>query len=162
MIIYSVFALAGIALLVISLIFDDLIDGALDAGPDWLTGVGVGGFLATLGLAGLGGHAMGWSPTVTALVAALIAFGVAAAINAFALRVMTTGSERSMTAADLVGLSGTSILGAAAGSLGEVLITVGGHPLKVNGRCTEPLKAGDLVEVTAASSITSVSVHKTA
>lgn len=160
MTIYVVLSVVGVVLLLVSVFFDGVIDGLLEAGPEWLTGVSIGAFLAVLGMTGLFCTSVGLSATVTAIVASVTAFAVAAVANVVALKVMRSGSAEALTADDLVGLEGTSILGAAAGALGEVMLTVRGHPLKVNGRCSEAVSAGDRVRVVAATSITSVMVER--
>lgn len=161
MVTYGVLAVVGIALLVFSFIFDDLLDGLLDFGPDWFSGVSIGTFLAVLGVGGIAGSNMGWNSTTTAVVALSLAVIVSAITSLFAVKIMRGATDRSMTPADLVGVEGRSVLGSPAAAAGEIMLTVHGQPLKVNGRCTEELKPGDRVLVTDASSMTSVTVIKT-
>ena len=160
MLVYALLALVGFVLLAVSVVFDGVLDGVLDAGPDWLTGVSIGGFLTVFGFVGVFATKAEWSPLAAALAAALSALAVAALINFIALRLMRSNDSTSVSHTNLVGLTGRSVLGAKAGAQGEVMLTLAGQPLKVNGRCQEDLAPGDAVRVTESASISSVTVEK--
>lgn len=158
MLLYASLAVIGVVVLVFSILVDDLL-GSFDFGPDWLTGVGVSGFVAVLGLAGIAGISLGWSETIVAISSIVIAFMAAFIMNFFAFKLMKS-SAVSLNPSDLIGLKGRSVLGASANSSGEVMLVVQGSPLKVNGRCSDDLKPGDSVLIVEASSMSSVVVEK--
>lgn len=153
---YLILTAVGVVLLIVGLIFDDLID----MGPDWLTATVLGAFFTLAGLTGAATSHAGL-PAALSLAAALTAGVLAAGAGVWVMRVIAGADpEPALTRDDLVGLEGHSILGGQAGTLGEVLVEVRGHRLKVNARCPQDLRPGDRVWVTAATSMTAVTVSR--
>lgn len=155
MTVYLILAIVGVVGLLLSLIIDDVIDGIFGGAPDWLTGVTIFSFLAIVGLVGLLARGFTDEP-VTTIIALAAGVGAAVAVHFITRSLMS--SEPAMNAGDLVGVKGTSIMGAPAGLAGEVMLTVGGHRIKVNARCDTDLRPGQVVTVTHAASATSVTV----
>src|SRR6476469_726176 len=100
----------GIALLLVSLLLGDLLDGVLDGiGPDALSGLAVAGFLAAFGFVGALVLDAGASVPV-AILAGLVAGVAAAAVAGLATRrLMRGGDESTVRSSRLVGLTGTVV-----------------------------------------------------
>jgi len=148
---------AGLVLLLVSLLLDDLLE-SFDFGSEWISGTAIGGFLAAFGfVGGLVLTATGSVPAATGggFVGGLVAGGLAGAVTR-ALSGKSGGAE--FTANDYVGQRGVVVTAIGAGSAGEVSLNVGGHPVKVNARCDQPVPHGAPVVVTDAYSATSVHV----
>lgn len=148
---------AGLVLLLASLLLDDLLE-SFDFGSEWISGTAIGGFLAAFGF--VGGLVLASTGSVTAatgggIVGGLIAGGLAGAVTRM-LSGKSGGAE--FTENDYVGQRGVVITAISVGNAGEVSLNVGGHPVKVNARCDQPVPHGAPVVVTAAYSATSVQV----
>ena len=148
----------GLVVLVASLVLDDLIS-SFDLGPEWLSGTAIGAFLAAFGLVG-GLVALASSPALGA--AAGFAGGLSvSALAAWLTRSLSSGSSGSSFTGDaLVGAVGTVVSRVPAGGMGEVSVTVKGHPVKMSARCDIELAPGTPVVVTASLSATLVAVER--
>ncbi|MBM6402843.1 hypothetical protein JQN72_01105 [Phycicoccus sp. CSK15P-2] len=151
----------GIALLLVSFLLGDLVDGFLDGiGPDALSGLAVAGFLAAFGFVGALTANAGASNAV-AILAGLVA-GVAAGAGAgwASTRLMRGGDEATVRSTGLVGLSGTVVEPVPDEGYGMVSVVAAGHITRLNARAAEPLPSGTAVVVTAVLSPTSVTVAR--
>jgi membrane protein implicated in regulation of membrane protease activity len=156
----------GIAVLAISLLVGDLLQlGHPDAdGPFSLPTVaafvgafGLGGALATSLFRGGGLFSMAAGLVTGVVIAVPAALGTAALARA-ASRMRTDATP---TRQDLIGRLGVVVTAITEGGYGEVRISVGGQPVKLNARADRPVPLGAHVFVVAAPSDTSVVVEQT-
>ena len=160
---FAIIGLAGGALLVLSLLVGDVLDGFLpgaDFAGGYLSTAALGGFAGAFGLAG-------WvsEPALGAGPASLIGAGAGLALAWAAVRLTRAlikdhPADRAMTSTDLVGMTGTVVTGIAEGTFGQVLLTARGHRLKVNARADHAIETGAEVWVTESLSETSVRVER--
>ena len=150
----------GVALLLVSMIIGDVLDGAIDSigGGDWLTGGALAGFLGAFGFAGALALAATDSVGLSIALGLLAGALVGALVGFVTLRLQRGGDEANIRSSALVGLTGTVVNDIPLDGFGEVAVVVAGHPTKLNARCGEPLRAGHGVIVDAVLSPTSVSV----
>jgi membrane protein implicated in regulation of membrane protease activity len=160
--VFVVVGLLGAALLVLSLLVDDVfeaIDGVL---PDlgWLSGPTIGAFLAAFGLTGWVVEAGTDASTAVAVVAGLlggIAFGWVTYRLARALIGMST--DATPTPTSLVGTAARVVTPVRADGVGEVLVTLAGQPAKMTATAAVDIPAGAKVVVVAVESPTKVVVE---
>ncbi|MCT2541777.1 MULTISPECIES: hypothetical protein [Streptomyces] len=157
--------IAGIVLLVLSLIFDGVLEGlfggVLDGLFDGLLSLPViAGFLSMLGFGGaivLGTTGAG---TVVATAAGVLAGLVAAWLTwKFSRALMRDQTSVTPRSDDLVGTSGSVVTAIPAGGYGEVLLQLGGQPVKLAAKSAEPVARGTEIWVESALSSTSVAVR---
>ena len=150
---------AGIALLLVSLIVGDILDGLLDFGGDLFSGAALAGFLGAFGFAGAlvydQSENMGWAVGVG--IAAGLAVGAGAGWASFQLK--RGGDESNVRTSDLAGQNATVISAIPDQGYGEVSIVASGHITKLNARSAAALPAGTPVRVTAVLSAPSVLVE---
>ncbi len=156
---FVVVGVIGALLLISTLIFDDFIDD-LVPGLDFFSGPVIGAFLAAFGL-------FGWflddgvdSPIIIAIAAAL---GGGAVFGSGTYRLtralMYQPTDATPTTESLVGSSAKVVTPIVAGSLGEVLVTLGGAASKFTATADDDLPAGTAVVVIAVESPTKVRVQ---
>ncbi len=151
----------GIAMLLISLIIGDLVDGLLDGiGPDFLSGMALAGFLAAFGFVGALVANAGGSTTVTVLSGLAAGAAVGAGAGYASSRLMRGGDESTVRSSGLVGLHGTVIEPVPVEGYGMVSVVAAGHITRLNARADGPLPSGTAVVVTAVLSPTSVRVSR--
>ncbi|WP_438484087.1 hypothetical protein [Streptomyces sp. S186] len=157
--------IGGIAVLVLSLIFDGVLEGlfggVLDGLFDGLLSLPViAGFLSMFGFAGAivwGGTGLGVGPAVAAGLAAGTAAG--AATWRFSRALMRDRSAPAPRREDLVGTAGSVVTAIPADGYGEVLLRHAGHPVKLAARSAVPVARGAEVWVESSLSSTSVAVR---
>lgn len=155
---FWIVGLMGLALVVVSLIFDDLLD-SFDLGTDWISGTAIGGFLGAFGFVG-GLTLMSTDSMTTATLAGVGAGAVVGGAAAALTRTLTRKSGGAeFTPADYVGLTGTVVTPIRQDAAGEVTVHVSGQPVKVNARSRSVINQGTRVIVTEALSATSVTVE---
>ncbi|MCX4846889.1 hypothetical protein [Streptomyces sp. NBC_00893] len=157
--------IAGIVLLVLSLIFDGVLEGlfggVLDGLFDGLLSLPViAGFLSMLGFGGaivLGTTGAG---TVVATAAGVLA-GLVAAWLTWKLSRALMRDQTSVTPRndDLVGTSGSVVTAIPADGYGEVLLQLAGQHVKLAAKSAAPVARGTEIWVEAALSSTSVAVR---
>ncbi|MEU7162591.1 hypothetical protein AB0A98_40190 [Streptomyces chrestomyceticus] len=155
--------IVGVALLALSLIFGNLLEGlfGLDGLLDgWLSLPVVAGFVSMLGFTGaivLGTSGLG----VGAATAIGIATGAAAGWLTWKLsRALMCGQTAATPRDDdLVGAAGSVITAIPAQGYGEVLVRVAGQPMKLAAKSAEPVMRGTEIWVEATLSSTSVAVR---
>lgn len=151
----------GIALLLVSLVAGDVVDGFLDGvGPDLLSGLAVAGFLSAFGFVGALVAEAGASMPVTLLAGLVAGAVVAVAAGQVSGRLMRGGDESTVRSAGLVGLTGSVVEPVPAEGFGMVNVVASGHITRLNARADEPLPSGTAVVVTEVLSPTSVRVSR--
>lgn len=154
----------GLALVVISLLFGDVLDGMFefanfDVADGWLSTPVLGAFLAAFGFAGallLRGTAMSWLGAGAGGLVAGTALGGVTLVLVRALMNMPTDPTPRTT--DLVGTLATVVTRIPEGGLGEVALTASGQRMKLSARSDAPIANGTTVVVVDVTSPTSVVV----
>ncbi|MGH9245942.1 MAG: hypothetical protein ACRD29_16820, partial [Acidimicrobiales bacterium] len=157
---YILVGLVAVAVLVVSLVFDDLFEGLTDAlgGPDWLSLPVVAALVAGFGfvagaVAGLGGV------TVLALGAGVAGGGLTAWLAArLVVAAMRMPTDPPVRHDQLYGRTGRIVTPIPAGRRGEVLIELAGVRHKVAATAEVPIGLGAEVVVVEVISPTSVVV----
>jgi membrane-bound ClpP family serine protease len=156
---------AGVVLLALSLVFDGVLDGVLDGAPDgvldgWLSLPVVAGFLAMTGFTGAIVLGAGWSGPGGATAAGVLAgAGTGWAAYRLSRALMRDRSAVAPAVEQLLGTPGKVVTAIPADGFGEVLLHLGGQPLKCAARSAEPLARGTRVWVEATPTATSVLVR---
>jgi hypothetical protein len=156
---FVVVGIVGVVLLVLFLMFDDVLEGVLpDA--DWVSGPIIGSFLAAFGIVGWTSTEAFDAPSGVASVIG-VAGGVAIGYGAYRLTraLMNSPTDATPSAAALVGKEARVITGSTPGRLGEVLVTLGGQPVKLSAISDDELVRGATVVVIEAASATKVVVQ---
>ncbi|MGW4033958.1 hypothetical protein ACWEFL_32475 [Streptomyces sp. NPDC004838] len=158
--------IAGIVLLVLSLVFDGILDGllggVLDGLFDGLLSLPViAGFVSMLGFGGvivLGTTGLGTgAATAIGAVAGVAAGWLTWKLSRVLMRGDTVATPRGE---DLIGTAGSVVTDIPAGGYGEVLVKLGGQPVKLAAKSPAPVERGAEIWVEAALSNTSVSVRR--
>lgn len=151
----------GIALLLVSLLLGDLVDGVLESvGPDAFSGLAIAGFLAAFGFVGALTINAGAPSGVGILVGVLAGVAAGAGAGYASTQLMKGGDESTVRSSGLVGLSGTVVEPVPEDGFGMVSVVAKGHITRLNARADEPLKSGTAVVVKAVLSPTSVKVGR--
>ncbi|GAA2568002.1 MULTISPECIES: hypothetical protein [Streptomyces] len=154
--------IAGLVLLLLSLVFDGILEGVLDGVLDGLfDGLlslpVIAGFVSMLGFGGaivLGTTDLG--ATATGVVAGVGAGWLTWKFSRALMRDQTDATPRGD---DLVGSSGSVVTAIPAEGYGEVLVYLAGQPMKLAAKCSVPVARGAEVWVESALSATSVAVR---
>jgi membrane protein implicated in regulation of membrane protease activity len=150
----------GLALLLVSIVAADVVDGLFSAlDTDIVSGAAIAAFLAAFGFVGaLVLNASG--STAWAVVAGLAAGAVLGAGTAKASQVlMRGGDEATVRTASLVGATGTVVEAIPTVGLGQVTVTVAGHITRLNARADSPLEPGTPITIIRVLSPTAVVVE---
>ncbi|MFK8850072.1 hypothetical protein [Streptomyces sp. Ac-502] len=155
--------LAGIALLALSLVFGNVLEGlfGLDGLLDgWLSLPVVAGFVSMLGFTGvivLGTSGLGvGAATAIGIVTGAAAGWLTWKLSRALMRGQTAATPRGD---DLVGTPGSVITAIPADGYGEVLVRMAGQPVKLAAKSKVPVTRGTEIWVEAALSSTSVAVR---
>ena len=156
---FVVVGLVGAVLLVAFLLLDDVLEGIFpDA--DWISGPVLGAFLAAFGLFGwVGQDAFDLS---TGAAAALgVAGGVVLGWFTYKLSkaLWNSPTDATPTTASLVGQQARVVTPIRAGATGEVLVQLGGQPVKLSATADEYLAFGRYAVVISVESSTRVVVE---
>ncbi|MGW0119890.1 hypothetical protein [Streptomyces sp. NPDC003327] len=156
--------IAGLVLLVLSLVFDGVLEGVLDGiggGADGLLSLPVvAGFVSALGFTGaivLG--TTGTGAGVAAGAGAVAGVVVASLTWRFGRALTRDGAAPAPRAEDLAGSTGSVVTAIPAGGYGEVLLYLAGQPVKYAAKADVPVVRGAEVWVESVLSATSVSVR---
>jgi hypothetical protein len=159
--------IAGVVLLVLSLVFDGVLEGlfggvdALDGLFDgWLSLPVVAGFASMLGFSGaivMGSTGLG----AISATAVGVPAGVATGWLAYRLSrvLMNDRSGAAPRDDDLIGASGSVVTAIPADGYGEVLVHLAGQPVKLAAKSANPVARGAEVWVAETLSQTAVSVR---
>lgn len=151
---------AGIAVVLVSLVIGDILDGIGDVvGGDFLSMGTLGGFLGALGFGGaivltLTGW---WWLAIT--VGVVLGIGVGALAAWFTMQLKKGESNATVRTGGLVGHTARVIHAIPAGGYGEIRVRAAGAPAKLNARASEPISEGTLVEIVSVLSPTAVQVR---
>ncbi len=159
MTVFLVLGVAGIVVLLVSLVAGDLLDGAFDAlEADWISSAALGGFTSAFGFGGAIADGAGAPLPVSLAVGG--ASGVVVGWFAWWLTrlVKDSPSDGTVSIGDSVGRTARVITAIPAEGYGVVRVVVGGHPLQLNASAHRPIEAGAEVDVTGVLSPTAVSV----
>ncbi|WAZ23319.1 hypothetical protein STRCI_004655 [Streptomyces cinnabarinus] len=152
---------AGVALLALSLVFDGVLEGALDVVLDgWLSLPVVAGFLAMTGFGGAivtGVADVG--PAVATTAGAVCGAGTAWLTYRLSRILMRDQTDRTPNGGDLVGVAGNVVTAIPVDGYGEVLLQLAGQRVKFAARSAGPVARGAEVWVEAVPSATSVVVR---
>lgn len=150
----------GVALLLVTLVVGDVLDGILDFGGDLFGIETIAGFIGAFGFAGAIAHSLTDGNFGISLVVAIVAgllIGLAAGYAASQLK--KGGDEANVRSGDLTGKPATVVDTIPADGFGSVSLTVSGHLTRLNARCPGGLPAGTPVTISAVLSPTSVAVE---
>lgn len=163
MTVYLVLGGVGIALLLISLLVGDHVNGVLDAlgGGDWFSGSSLAAFLGALGFGGA--IVLDLTGSYTLATIAGVAFGLvlAAGVAWGFMQMRKTQDGGAPQSSGLVDKVGTVISDIPADGYGEIHVLQSGHILKLNARSAVPLPTGTQVTVVDVLSATAVRVMPT-
>ncbi|WP_435190691.1 hypothetical protein [Streptomyces sp. bgisy126] len=158
------FGIAGLVLLVLSLMFDGVLEGALDGlggGPDGLLSLPVvAGFVSALGFTGA--LTMGAAGTGVGIAtgAGVVAGGVVGwGTWRFGRVLLRDDDAPAPRGEDLRGSSGRVVTAIPVAGYGEVLLYLGGQPVKYAAKAAAPVARGAEVWVESVLSSTSVAVR---
>ena len=163
MLLFLIVGVAGLAVLIVSLLLDGVLDSVLPSfdlpAGDLVSGPVLGAFAAAFGATGalvMGSTDAGVGlACIAGVVAGAVLGGVVAAVTRALVRSSTDATPRSQ---DMVGLAGTVVTAIPDDGLGEIAVRLGGAPHKLNARAAEPVAAGTSVTVLEVLSATSVRV----
>jgi hypothetical protein len=157
---FFVLGFAAVALLVVSLVLDDVIDGLADAigGPDWLSLPVIASLIAGFGFAA--GLVDEWTGSRVTAVLAGIGGGAAAAWASFRLveAAIHMPTDPPVRHADLQGRTGRVVTPIGDGRGGEVLVELAGMRHKLSATADVAIPIGATVVVVEVVSPTSVVV----
>ncbi|GAA4896254.1 hypothetical protein GCM10025789_12460 [Tessaracoccus lubricantis] len=154
----------GIALVLVSLLVGDVLDGLFDLdvlGGDLFSVSSISAFVGAFGFGGALGLALSNLMVVAVLTG--IVMGVGAAWAAIRLtRALKRGEDAASFRSDsMIGHAGRVITAIPEGGYGEISISVGGHVRKIAAKAALPVATGDEVWVSAILSPTAVEVTPT-
>ncbi|WP_320784226.1 hypothetical protein [Streptomyces sp. CRN 30] len=159
--------ITGVVLLALSLVFDGVLEGVLDGALDgvldgWLSLPVIAGFVAMTGFTGAIVLGTGVAGAAGASAAGVVAgAGAGWATYRFSRALMRDQTAVTPTVDHLLGTSGKVITAIPADGYGEVLLHLGGQPLKRAARSAEPVPRGTRIWVEAVPTSTSVIVRPT-
>ena len=156
---FLVLGIVGLALLAVSLVAADLLDGAFDAlSADWISSAVLGGFTSAFGFGGALSDGAGLPLPVSLAIGA----GSGFVVGWFAwwlTRLLKDGdSDGTVAISDSVGMVARVVTAIPGEGYGVVRVVVGGHPLRLNASAHQPIEAGAEVNVTGVLSPTAVRV----
>ncbi len=161
---FIVIGMVGLAIVLLTLVFGELLDGLfgafdVDAGGGVFSAPVIGSFLAAFGF---GAALLMFSTDVGATVGALGGLASGAVVGGFALlmmrSLMTMPTDETVTTRGLEGASAIVITPIPEDGYGEVTIRHHGEQRKYNAQATDALPVGARVEVTAVISASAVIV----
>ncbi|MFE5482214.1 hypothetical protein [Streptomyces sp. NPDC056527] len=161
---FLAFGFAGLVLLVSALVFDGILEGVLDgfggAVDGFLSLPVIAGFVSMTGFTGaimLGTTGLGAGAAVGAGV--LAGFAVAWLTWRIGRVLMRHGTVTAPRGDDLAGTSGSVVTAIPADGYGEVLLFLGGQPMKFAAKASAPVPSGAEIWVETVLSPTSVEVR---
>lgn len=156
---FVVIGLVGVAIVVATLVFGDVLDGLLegiDLGSGLFSAPVIGGFLAAFGFGtALTQERLGSLATVVGVGAGVVFGGAALLLTRSVMRMRTDATPR---AADLAGRLGVVLTPVPSSGYGRVRVTHLGQQLHLSARADRPLPAGTQVVVVDVVSPTAVVV----
>ncbi|QBI21141.1 hypothetical protein ER308_17235 [Egibacter rhizosphaerae] len=162
---FLIIGVIGLALLLVSALLGEILDGVFDAldigGGGLLSGPVIGAFLAAFGFGGAltmnatevgvpGGALAGLG---SGIVVGGIAFGITRSL-------MRMPTDETMRTSDLVGATGVVVTPIPEGSFGEVNVQHLGQTVKYNARANRTIDVGTPIEVTTVLSSSALLVKR--
>ncbi|MGW6563933.1 hypothetical protein [Streptomyces sp. NPDC054975] len=156
--------IAGLVLLVLSLVLDGVVDGLLDGFGGGLDGFlslpVIAGFVSALGFTGAIVLGIAGTGAGVATGAGVVAGVVVGRLTwKFSRVLMRDGAAPAPRGEDLTGSSGSVVTAIPADGYGEVLLYLGGQPVKYAAKASGPVPRGAEVWVSSVLSPTSVAVR---
>lgn len=160
MTVFFLIGLVGLALLVVTLVAGEVVDGLVDGiGGEWFSGAGLAGFVGAFGFAGALAFDVSDSLGI-GIVVGLVAGALIGALVALGTRYLQRGdNDSTVRTASLVGRAGSVSTPVPAEGYGEITLVAAGHITRLNARSATPLPAGVSVTITQVLSATSVMVE---
>lgn len=162
--VFLVVGVVGLAILLLSLLFGEIIEGVVDLdflGGDLFSTASIAAFLGAFGFGGVASFTFTdaiWSAVIVGLIAGGLALWGATALT----RWLKSGEENAVVRTqDLVGATARVITAIPKGSYGEVLVQTPGGNIKRNARAEVELPSGTQVWISGIVSPTAVSVTAT-
>lgn len=159
---FLVVGVLGGILLLITVLLDDLFDGlfeSVDFADGFLSGPAIAGFLTAFGFAGALASSAGLATVPSAGIGTLAGAAIGGIAGYLTRSIMRMPTDATPTTADLKGLDGVVVTAIPENSMGEIMVTVGGQPVKLTARSATPLTAGVPIVVVQTLSPTSVIVE---
>lgn len=156
--------IAGLLLVVLSLVvgdfLDGLIDGALDAlEADWISTAVIGGFISAFGFGSATAAASG-SPWPASVAVGLVVGTLVGWLAWWLTDLLKDGpSDGTVTIGDSVGQVAKVITAIPMGGYGVVRLSVGGHTMTYNATAGMPIEPGIEVQVVGVVSPTALRVN---
>jgi hypothetical protein len=152
----------GVVLLVLTIVFDDFLEAVVpDSG--WFSGPVLGAFLAAFGLCG---WAIDTNADAATWVAVLGGIGGGALLGYFTYRLgkalWAMPTDATPTTANTVGAEARVVTAIKAGSSGEIVVSLGGQPVKYTATADVDVPTGSSVVVVAVESNTKLRVEPAA
>jgi membrane protein implicated in regulation of membrane protease activity len=155
-VLFTVLAVTGLLLLLVSVLFDGLLD-IFDLDSPFLSGTALAAFLSGFGFTGmLIPESWGTAGVLAAAAVAGLALAAGAGLGIKAMK--NTQTDANVSASNVVGSIGTVTSPILVGQYGEVSVTVVGHRMKYNALADEAIARGTSVMVTEQLSGSSVRV----
>ncbi|GAA3671235.1 hypothetical protein GCM10022237_33730 [Nocardioides ginsengisoli] len=159
MTVFLVLGIAGLAVLALSLVAGDLLDGPFQAlEADWISTAAIGGFVSAFGFAGAISDDAGLPVPASVVIGA----GAGLVVGWFAwwlTRLVKNGpSDGTLSITHSVGQVAQVVTDIPGEGYGVVRVVVGGHSMRLNATAHQPIAAGTQVNVTGVLSPTAVSV----
>lgn len=156
---FVVVGVVGALLLVVFLIFDDVLDGILPD-YDWISGPALAAFLAAFGLFGwVAEEGFEAPPAVAAGAGVLGGIGLGWFAYRLSRALMSSPTDATPTTAALIGQEARVVTAVRAGGTGEVLVRLGGQPVKLSATADVDLPRGTESVVVAVESATRVRIE---
>lgn len=156
MVIFLLLGLLGLALLLLSMVFDGILD--VFDGDGLLSAPAIASFIASLGFVGALAAYAGAGPVFSTLIGAGSGLGMGFLVSLLARSAQNMSTDATPSSSSFVGLSGSVVTAIPVTGFGEVSLSVGGQPVKISARCDQPVPAGAEVRVVSVLSPTSVVV----
>ncbi|MFI6415910.1 hypothetical protein ACIBG6_00485 [Streptomyces sp. NPDC050842] len=158
---------AGLVLLALSLVFDGILEGFFESIGGGLSGLDgvlslpvIAGFVSALGFSGaIATGAAGAGAVASTLTGIAVGAVVAWLTWRFSRALLRDGAAPAPRGEDLTGTSGAVVTAIPADGYGEVLLYLGGQPVKYAAKAAEPVARGTEVWVESVPSPTSVTVR---
>ena len=156
--VFLVIGIVGGLLLLVSLVLDGIFD-AFDFGDGPLSLTTIAAFTAIFGFTAFASVGAGMSTPAASVVGALA--GVVGGAAAFWLSRLIRGAESTTAVSDgdLVGATGSVVLGIPAGGLGEVAVIRNGERISLSATADDPIPRGAAVRIVQTVTSTSVRVE---
>ena len=159
---FLVIGVIGLAVLAVSLLLGDVLDGLFDSldgvGGDWFSTEVIGAFMAALGFGGAAAEAIGVPGPLALAVGGgagvVFAYGAAR----FTRLVRGQGSEQPETSEDTIGFEAVVVGAIPEGGYGTVEVRRGEQVTRYNARAELALESGTRVHVTQSLSPTALQV----